>query len=149
MRFRLLFLPATLAIALPLLAACGGDDPTPTPSGPLPTLVDVELNEWGVRPIVQQSGSGHTIFSVSNTGTLEHEMVIFKTDLGADDLPLTAEGKVDETAGEVIGEIEPVELQPGDQASASFDLGSGTYILLCNLPGHYQSGMRSIFSIAN
>lgn len=150
MNFRRLLVPVTLAVAIPLLAACGSDaEPTPTPSGPLPTLVDVEVNEWSVSPIITQSGSGSTTFHVTNTGSLEHELVVFKTDLGPTELPLGADGKVDESAGEVIGEIEPDELQPGARASATFELGSGNYVLLCNLPGHYAQGMRTGFALAN
>jgi hypothetical protein len=54
MNFRRLFVPLALVIAIPLLAGCGGDaEPTPTPSGPLPTLI----------PTVQFSGatSHHSI----------------------------------------------------------------------------------------
>jgi hypothetical protein len=149
MKFRSLALPTILVLALPLLAACGGDDATPTPSGPLTTLVNVELDEWSVVPVVTQVGSGTTNFNVRNVGALEHELVLFKTDLGIDELPMTAAGTVDETAGTIIGEIEPDELQPGDQASATFELGSSTYVLLCNIPGHYQAGMRAVFFITN
>jgi len=151
MNFRRLLVPMTLLFAVPLLAACGSDEPTstPEPTGPSPTLVDVELTEWGVVPIVTQSGSGTTVFHVTNSGALEHELVVFKTGLGADELPLGDDGKVDESAGEVIGEIEPGELQPGTEASATFSLGAANYILLCNLPGHYQAGMRAVFTLDN
>lgn len=149
MKLRALLIPITFAIALPVLAACGGEDPTPTQSGPLQTLVEVELNEWNVIPIVNQSGSGSTVFHVTNAGTLEHELVVFKTGLEIDELPLTADGKIDESAGEIIGEIEPDELQPGAEATATFALGTGNYILLCNLPGHFQAGMRANFALVN
>ncbi len=150
MNFRRLFVPLALVIAIPLLAACGGDaEPTPTPSGPLPTLVDVEVSEWAVTQVINQSGSGTTTFHVTNKGALEHEFVLFRTDLGPTELPIGADGTVDESAGEVIGEIQPSELQPGDQAATTFQLGSGKYVLLCNLPGHYAQGMRSAFALAN
>ena len=147
MKLRALLVPITFAIAMPVLAACGSEDPTPTPPRPLQTLVEVELNEWNVIPIVNQSGSGSTVFHVTNTGDLEHELVILRTGLEIDELPLTAKGIVDESAGEIIGEIEPDELQAGAQATATFGLGTGNYILLCNLPGHFQAGMRANFAL--
>jgi uncharacterized cupredoxin-like copper-binding protein len=27
------------------------------------------------------------------------------------------------------------------------DLAAGSYVLLCNLPGHYESGMRTAFDV--
>jgi uncharacterized cupredoxin-like copper-binding protein len=150
MNCRRLFVPLVLVTAIPLLAACGDDPkPTPTPSGPLPTLVEVELSEWALGQLINQSGSGATTFHVTNIGLLEHELVVFKTDLSVGDLPIGNDGKVDESAGEVIGEIEVDQLQPGDQASATFQLGSGKYVLLCNLPGHYAQGMGAAFTLAN
>jgi uncharacterized cupredoxin-like copper-binding protein len=85
---------------------------------------------------------------VTNKGSLAHELVVFRTDMTIGDLPIGSDGKVDESAGQVIGEIEVDELQPGAEASATFQLGSGKYVLLCNLPGHYAQGMRSAFTLA-
>jgi uncharacterized cupredoxin-like copper-binding protein len=149
MNFRRLFVPLALVIAIPLLAGCGGDaEPTPTPLGPLPTRVQIELSEWALGQNFTQSGSGTTIFHVTNKGSLAHELVVLRTDMTIGDLPIGSDGKVDESAGQVIGEIEVDELQPGAEASATFQLGSGKYVLLCNLPGHYAQGMRSAFTLA-
>ncbi|MDC4207083.1 MAG: hypothetical protein MPW14_25480 (plasmid) [Candidatus Manganitrophus sp.] len=80
-------------------------------------------------------------------------MVILKTDLPADTLPLENE-KVDETsAGRVMGEIEPFE--PTTQKNLTLDLEPGSYVLLCNIvetengesEGHYRMGMRTVFEV--
>ena len=139
--------PAIVAGAMLLLAACGSD-PTATPT-PQNTAVSVDLTEWTVEPSVTQSGGGDVTFVVSNKGSLEHEFVVLKTDTPASDLTIV-DGKIDESAeGTLIGEIEPDELQPGRQASATYTLESGSYVLLCNITGHYGLGMRAGFAIAN
>ena len=127
-----------------LLAACG-PSATPTP-GTDETAVEVELGEWFVRPSVDAVPTGGVRFDAANVGQLEHELVILRTDLAADALPMRAQdtSRVDEAAsGELIGEIEPDELGPGEEASATLALEAGSYVLLCNLPGHYVNGMRT------
>jgi hypothetical protein len=77
---------------------------------------------------------------------MDHEFVIIKTDLAVDALPAVGD-QVDENAADiqVIDEIEP--FAPGAQQSISINLESGTYVLICNLPGHYQMGMRTSFTV--
>jgi uncharacterized cupredoxin-like copper-binding protein len=78
-----------------------------------------------------------------NEGKVEHELVLFKTDMDPAKLPTEAGGAVDEEkldkVAEEIGEIADVE--PGDSKSGQFDLKPGTYVMFCNLPGHYANGM--------
>jgi uncharacterized cupredoxin-like copper-binding protein len=33
-------------------------------------------------------------------------------------------------------------MQPGTTKTLTIDLAPGHYVFLCNLPGHYQSGMH-------
>ncbi len=60
-------------------------------------------------------------FVANNTGPSEHELVVLKTDLAPDALPVEG-GQVDEGASgiELIGEIEEFEAEA--QESATFDL---------------------------
>jgi hypothetical protein len=32
-------------------------------------------------------------------------------------------------------------------ATGTFDLSAGKYVLFCNMPGHYQSGMSTNFEV--
>ena len=55
-------------------------------------------------------------------------------------------GQVDESqAGIENGRIAKSELGSGKSASGIFDLAPGRYVLLCNLRGHYKSGMYTAF----
>ena len=116
------------------------------------TQVDVILAEWSIVPTIQTISAGATYFLANNLGPLHpHELVIIRTDLAPNELP-TVDGAVDETAVEIIGEIEEFALD--SSASGVFDLEPGSYVLICNvtetegeLENHYEEGMAVAFTV--
>jgi ABC-type Zn2+ transport system substrate-binding protein/surface adhesin len=52
-------------------------------------------------------------------------------------------GQVDENGASVQVVDEIPSFAPGTQQTASVNLASGAYVLICNVPGHYQLGMRT------
>ena len=139
-------LTVLVGLAALALAACGGGaEPTATPSGHASVAVD--LGEWFVTAAPASAPAGEVDFDATNSGNIEHELVIVKTDLAHDAL-VVVDGKVDEAAsGTLIGEIEPDQLPAGASASATFNLAAGNYALICNLPGHYAAGMHTGFKV--
>jgi uncharacterized cupredoxin-like copper-binding protein len=83
-------------------------------------------------------------FSVHNTGTIEHEIIVLRTDTPADALP-TDEDTVDDAAGDTIEQIEAFE--PRETKTMDVDLDLGYYVLVCNLEQHYGNGMFSNFTV--
>jgi uncharacterized cupredoxin-like copper-binding protein len=79
-----------------------------------------------------------------NSGALPHELKAVKTDVAADKLPLDGP-RVDEDEVDVAKQTD--ELAAGETKDVTFDLSSGRYVLICNIEGHYQAGMRAAFSI--
>jgi hypothetical protein len=88
-------------------------------------------------------------FFANNPGPNDpHELVIIRTDLAPDQLPVV-DGRVPEDQVDLIGEIEP--FNPGTQAADTFSLEPGNYVLICNLAeveegemeSHYEPGMRA------
>lgn len=127
---------AFAAFLVPAVAACG-------PSGP--TAVAVQLAEWSVAPSVAKVPAGSAIFTVTNGGTQEHEMLVVRSDLAADALPVT-DGAIEESAIESLGEVP--ETAVGATGTLRLDdLKAGHYILLCNIPGHYEQGMHADFTV--
>ncbi|HEC10114.1 MAG TPA: hypothetical protein ENI86_11210 [Acidimicrobiales bacterium] len=142
---------AVLFGAMLLLAACGdsGDGDSSDSASGGGTKVDVELKEWSVTPTPDSASAGTVDFTARNTGTIEHEMVIVRTDLAPDALPTIDSGnRVDENSDEfeVIGEI--AEFEAGSTESAGFDLEPGNYVLFCNIEGHYKAGMNTGFTVS-
>jgi len=111
--------------------------------------VNVLLQEWRIVTDVKEVKSGPVKINVQNRGRETHEIVVLKTDLPHDQLPLLPQGGIDEAhTGTVIDEIEDV--REGSRQSLSLFLKPGRYVILCNmtemendkLEVHYSMGMR-------
>jgi uncharacterized cupredoxin-like copper-binding protein len=119
----------------PAVAAPAAATPSPATAG----AVSVKLGEMFVRPSVTQAAAGKVTFHVQNTGTLVHEMIVGKAPIRG---PL-ATGKMSETTS--VGEV--AELKPGTTGSVKLSLKPGSYILFCNVPGHFAAGQHVAFTV--
>ncbi len=117
-------------------------EPTPTPAGA--TTVGVGLVEFAVNPAQDTVDAGALTFNVSNDGTTDHTFRVIKTDLAPDALP-TAASQVDEAQVDVVASTP--DFAAGETQEVSVDLEAGSYVLICNLPGHYDLGMRAAFTV--
>jgi uncharacterized cupredoxin-like copper-binding protein len=113
----------------------------PIGASPAKTLVKVQLKEFKVLPSPFTAKRGAVSFLVKNTGKIDHEFVVLKTNTPAAKLPVKG-GKAVETGR--VGRVGP--LKAGTSKSLNLTLKSGKYVLLCNLPGHYQAGQRIGFA---
>ena len=94
---------------------------------------------------------------MKNTGTIEHEAVVLKTNIPYNKLPITYAGdppapvttgadKVGEATN--IGETGDPNLKPGDTRTFTIKhMTAGNYVIVCNLAGHYGHGMRAPFTV--
>ncbi len=148
-RSRIFVALLVLGVALIIAAACGDDgddvelfvgDETPAAA----TTVDVGLEEFAVNPAQDTVDAGTLTFSVSNDGAIPHNFLVIKTDLASDALP-TANAQVDEGQVDVAASIP--EYAAGETEEVSVDLEPGSYVLICNVAGHYDSGMRAGFTV--
>lgn len=131
---RLLVLAAVAALVIP---ACSSD------SGG----IDVTESDFKIVPAETSAAAGELTFDIKNDAQQTHEFVIFKTDLAPDSLPLDADGNVDEE-GDGVEHIDEVEdITGGSTASLTVTLDAGSYVFICNLPGHYQQGMHVAFTV--
>jgi len=81
-------------------------------------------------------------FRIHNNGPSTHEFVVVKTDYPDEGLPLASDGlTIDEKAPGVkdVGELDEVPL--GASRTLVLQLRPGSYVLFCNLEGHYLGGM--------
>src|SRR3954451_20161847 len=89
--------------------------------------------------------AGSVTFNVSNEGPSTHEFVVIKTDDAPDALP-TKDGSVNEDQVTVVDELEDVA--PSTTGTLTTDLETGSYVIICNVPGHYAAGMHTAFTVS-
>ena len=81
-----------------------------------------------------------TLVAINDSKDLIHEMLIAPVRSTYSPLPYdNMNMRVDEDAAHSLGEVS--ELDPGQTGALRITLKPGTYILLCNVPGHYAMGM--------
>jgi uncharacterized cupredoxin-like copper-binding protein len=81
-----------------------------------------------------------TLVAINDSKVLVHEMLIAPVRSTYSPLPYdNVKMRVDEDAAHSLGEVS--ELDPGQTGALTITLKPGTYILLCNVPGHYAMGM--------
>ena len=128
------------------LAVDLGDGPdeevTPDPNA---TQVAVSLFEFGVEPDAVSITSGLTNFTVANDGAIPHNFRLIATDLAPDALPLDGSA-VDEDSLDVVAEIGLFGADDSRVTPAT-QLEAGSYVLICNVAGHYESGMFVGFEV--
>ena len=89
--------------------------------------------------------AGEVHFYVTNSGKLEHELVVIMTDLAADRLVANPDvpGKVEEQ----IHMGETGDIDGGRFTGLALELGPGNYVIICNELGHYLAGMHVAFTV--
>ena len=131
-----------LTVGIGLLIALTGCSKTSA------STVQVALNEWSLKPSVSSVPAGSVTFQAANQGAVGHELVLIKTDIAPSALKMEAEDptKVDENAsGPDVGEID--DIPAAVTKTGTFDLAPGRYVLLCNIPAHFRSGMFAAFEV--
>jgi len=87
-----------------------------------------------------------TIQAENQSKTLVHEVIVVR-DSGAKELPFdTKQNRVIEARIRSLGEI--ADLAPGKTGKLTVNLKAGTYLLICNQPGHYKDGMTAKVTVA-
>jgi uncharacterized cupredoxin-like copper-binding protein len=75
-----------------------------------------------------------------------HELMVVKVDSPQARLPYDyTQGKVAEDQVKVLGDTETLE--PNTSRTLNVTLTPGTYMLICNVPGHFAAGMAIPLSV--
>jgi uncharacterized cupredoxin-like copper-binding protein len=91
--------------------------------------------------------AGEVTFDVTNwSRNLVHEMLVVAVANANVQLPYDADDqRVIEDKINSLGETE--EMQPGASKTLTLDLKPGTYLLICNVAGHYAAGMWTVLTV--
>jgi uncharacterized cupredoxin-like copper-binding protein len=132
----------SLALLLGLavtVAACSGAAEV------IPADVDVavHMQDYKVILSVPTAKAGTVKFGIKNEGSMEHSFELIRTDLPFDKLPTTGDAKAKEDG--LIKQVKSIAV--GKVSVVSADLAAGKYVVICNVAGHYQLGMRAALTV--
>ncbi len=175
---RLMIMGTAFILAVGVIAGCGSSSKTDStaatttatsggvtvPSSTSGTTINVTVSDTkgldGPMTVVASSATapaGDVTFVVKNTGTIDHEMVVLKTGVAFDKLPVTYAGdppaKVTTGGDKVaedgnVGETGDPNVKPGGSRTFTIkDMKAGSYALVCNIAKHYPLGMRAAFTV--
>jgi uncharacterized cupredoxin-like copper-binding protein len=130
---------AGLAVAGAACSSNGEASPSPAPSG-----IAVTLSDFKIKPADTETPAGSVTLDLTNDGPSDHTFFMVKTDLADDALPV-ADHLVQVDQLDVVAEIDRFPV--GTEQSLSVDLEPGTYVMFCNLTGHYESDMHAAFTV--
>ena len=127
--------PASTAAAVSTTAAAPSAGGAPIP---------VTLTEYKIKPATSSAPAGHVSFKVTNDGQLKHQFTIIRTTKSAATV-LSKQNPDDDIPG-ARGEISSIA--PGASRTLVLkNLKAGHYAIVCALPGHYQAGMFTDFTV--
>ena len=133
-------LPLGLFLGLAVtVAACA------SASESIPADVDVAVHMQDYKVLLSAATvkAGTVRFGIKNEGGMEHSFELIKTDVASDQLPTTADAKAKED-----GLVKQVKSLPvGKVSVVTADLAAGKYVIICNIAGHYQLGMRAALTV--
>jgi len=91
--------------------------------------------------------AGETTFMVHNDAmTEEHEMVLIKLKSPDQKIDVVAaKHRVNEKQLKSLGEVS--DLKPGADGQMKAKLTPGSYVLLCNIKGHFEAGMHTMLTV--
>jgi len=138
-------LVAVLAIAS---VACSNDSSSSSAAGSTATspggdsggaAVAATEKDFSIAIDPTEVAAGEVTFTINNEGPSAHEFVVIQSDTAPGDLTVE-DGLVSEDGLTVIGEAE--DIAPSTTVPLTLTLDAGQYVIICNLPGHYQQGMN-------
>lgn len=130
MRTKVLLLVAALA------SACGGG------SG---NEANVRLHDFGIELDRTEFATGTVTFQLENEGPSVHEFVVIRSDADPGSFPVV-ENEVEEAGLDAVDEVEDVAV--GGTPTLEVDLTPGSYVVICNITGHYAAGMHAGFTVS-
>jgi uncharacterized cupredoxin-like copper-binding protein len=106
----------------------------------------ISLYEWKVIA-AETLTAGKTTFTISNFGTIPHELLIFKSKLDLSAYPKDKAGDIIEDGPGVTLLSDGENVDPTGAQVRTVNLTPGTYVFMCNIPGHFKQGMYTVVTV--
>ncbi len=135
---------STLAAALLIATACSSSPGTAATGVAGDGTIVTSEKDFGIALEETSTPAGSITFDITNDGPSTHEFVVFKTDLAEDALPVDG-STVTEESLDLVDEAE--DIAPGVGTSLTVDLEPGSYVVICNIEGHYTAGMHAALTV--
>ena len=119
---------------------------TPAPSVSSLTGQTVSLSEWKVD-MPSTVKAGKVTFTIANAGTTAHELLVFKSDQAPSAYPTNPAGGIVEDGAGVTLLSDGENIDPGKTQERTVVLAPGTYLFVCNIPGHFAQGMFTVVTV--
>ncbi len=135
---------SVLGLLAIMVAGCGGNV-SAKPVIP-DNEVHVTLNSFEIVADKLTVPAGNVTFKATNIDVVTHEMLVIPVADANMELPYDRTiARLSEDALISLGEVPEIEGRTNGEVT--LDLAPGTYILLCNLVGHYQAGMHTVLTV--
>lgn len=110
-------------------------------------VIDVKEISFQIKFSKYSAQAGPITFHIVNgADDMLHEFILIQTDAPASELPTDEmTGRVQEDAVTIITAAE--DIPPANSRNITVNLAAGHYVIVCNLPGHYEQGMRVDFNV--
>ena len=143
----LLFAAPTFAETAPQIVHVGLIDPSVIKGANITGGAMMKHDMMTLRADVTEVKAGKIEFHATNfSRAFQHEMIVVSVDDPTKPLPLeSGVSKADEKQFTSMGEVS--ELPAGKSGTLSVELKPGKYLLICNVPGHLEAGMKVPFTV--
>jgi uncharacterized cupredoxin-like copper-binding protein len=110
-------------------------------------FIPAALSEWHIA-VPTEIKAGTVNLEAANFGTIQHELLVFKSDLAPSDYPVDANGDIVEDGPGINLVSDGDNIDPGGTQTRTVDLTQpGTYLFVCNIPGHFKAGMYQVVTV--
>ena len=92
--------------------------------------------------------AGKTNLEIKDAGVAAHEMLVFKSDRKPSAYPLDKAGDIIEDGAGVDLISDGENIDSGGTQTRTLDPAPGTYLFVCNIPGHFKQGMYATVIVA-
>lgn len=148
----LALLVSTAAMAEPVVTVTlidkVGSSDTSLPEMGMGMGADPSKAKMGINASPAKVPPGPVTFKVTNLASkVVHEVIVARLPEGTERLAYDeAAMMVKENTLQAFGSVN--EIDPSRSAALTLTLKPGTYMLYCNLPGHYMAGMWTVIDVA-